>query len=429
MPSNGFFNLLTDQSDDVYGAAPKIPLLKRPAAYRGYGLNNFSKRVDFKDEYINAPTSGRLNPTALSGGMKGSLDMTKPLNMTKMSKSGIQNTSGTAAPKSKIPYGAIGSGIMSGAGSVFSAYNTPDASAASKDAAAASGVANAAADTLMSIPTPWTMAIGAGIKATDMIGKPLLNSMMSKSLKDFGKNTSKELQQSSGFSGVGSQTADIGKEISSYKSAGLFGKMGYQGKGNIALELLSPGMGIAKTLFGGSGRLKALQRQAEKNLRMQGEATDILKKSQTAKEAALTGADDITQRTLQSKYSPDMYSNIRFGKLGMKIVKFQNGGKVNVIVNGKLHKELHGIENKIDIGDSEMTRKGVPVISMEDGGEILQHAEVEKNELILTKELTKKLEELESDGSEEAMIEAGRILSKEIVKNTKDSKDKIIKNA
>ena len=38
------------------------------------------------------------------------------------------------------------------------------------------------------------------------------------------------------------------------------------------------------------------------------------------------------------------------------------------------------------------------------------------------------MEELMKIGSEEAMIEAGKILSKEIIKNTKDSKSKLLKN-
>jgi hypothetical protein len=65
---------------------------------------------------------------------------------------------------------------------------------------------------------------------------------------------------------------------------------------------------------------------------------------------------------------------------------------------------------------------------LEDGGEIKQTAEVERDELILHLALTKQLELLMEEGTEEAMIEAGKMLSKEIVKNTKDSKRKLLKN-
>lgn len=107
-----------------------------------------------------------------------------------------------------------------------------------------------------------------------------------------------------------------------------------------------------------------------------------------------------------------------------------NGGliqsPINVIVDGKLHKELHHMK---DLVNTDITTKGIPVITkeMEDGGEIRQAAELERDEIIFHYELTKKLEALEKDGSDAAMIEAGKILVKEILKNTKDSKSKLLK--
>jgi hypothetical protein len=60
------------------------------------------------------------------------------------------------------------------------------------------------------------------------------------------------------------------------------------------------------------------------------------------------------------------------------------------------------------------------VISEEEGGEIVQHAEIERNEIIFRLEVTKKLEELMEDGSEEAALEAGKLLTDEILNNTED---------
>ena len=69
----------------------------------------------------------------------------------------------------------------------------------------------------------------------------------------------------------------------------------------------------------------------------------------------------------------------------------------------------------------DATKKGIPVMAA-DGGEIgEQIAEIERDELILRLEVTKKLEELMQDGSEEAMIEAGKILATEIMENTQDN--------
>lgn len=105
--------------------------------------------------------------------------------------------------------------------------------------------------------------------------------------------------------------------------------------------------------------------------------------------------------------------------------KFKNGGKTeeldapkieettqkNIIPEGALHARKHNMDNA-----ENLTKKGIPVIDNE--GE--QQAEIEKNEIIFTLEVTKKLEELMKDGSDKAAIEAGKLLVKEILFNTDD---------
>ena len=95
--------------------------------------------------------------------------------------------------------------------------------------------------------------------------------------------------------------------------------------------------------------------------------------------------------------------------------KFKDGGKVNVIPEGALHARLHHMD--ID----NITKKGIPVVVQKEGGEVEQQAEVERNEIIFSLEVTQKLEELCKDGSDEAAIEAGKILVKEILENTVDN--------
>ena len=51
---------------------------------------------------------------------------------------------------------------------------------------------------------------------------------------------------------------------------------------------------------------------------------------------------------------------------------------------------------------------------------IAQLAEIERNEIIFRKSVTDKLEELFKEGTDEAAIEAGRLLVREILYNTKD---------
>lgn len=106
-------------------------------------------------------------------------------------------------------------------------------------------------------------------------------------------------------------------------------------------------------------------------------------------------------------------------------------GGGSVIPSGALHKNKHRIEELVPELSGAITTKGIPVISQEEGGEITQHAEVEKEEIIIEITLSKKLEKLWQDGSEDAMIEAGRLLSIEIMENTADHAgitDKLIGN-
>lgn len=98
-----------------------------------------------------------------------------------------------------------------------------------------------------------------------------------------------------------------------------------------------------------------------------------------------------------------------------KTQKFKDGGKMNVVPEGALHARL----NHMDV--DHITKKGIPVITKENGGDIVQHAEIERNEIIFTKEVTKQLEDLYKDGSEEAAIKAGKLLAIEIIENTQDN--------
>ena len=108
------------------------------------------------------------------------------------------------------------------------------------------------------------------------------------------------------------------------------------------------------------------------------------------------------------------------GKKEDKIPGFKNGGAVNVIPDGALHKNKHHLEN-VDEKFEDVTTKGIPVITESAGGDITQHAEVEREEIIFNLDVTKQLEKLMEDGSDEAAIEAGKLLVREILENTVDN--------
>lgn len=109
--------------------------------------------------------------------------------------------------------------------------------------------------------------------------------------------------------------------------------------------------------------------------------------------------------------------------------KFQKGGKLgldtNVIVEGSYHAYKNHLD-EINPELSDMTPKGIPVAVTDENGEKQQIAEIERKELILTKELTDKIEALYKDGSEEAMIEAGMLFADELFNNTEDNTGEVL---
>lgn len=119
-------------------------------------------------------------------------------------------------------------------------------------------------------------------------------------------------------------------------------------------------------------------------------------------------------------------------------LKFKQGGKLkeahNVIPSGALHAH----KNHLDI--EGITPKGIPVISVggdintlgqpgndniaqmqAEGGELTQHAEIEARELTVILSVTQQLEKLRKERTRESAIAAGKLLSEEIMTNTKDT--------
>ena len=113
-------------------------------------------------------------------------------------------------------------------------------------------------------------------------------------------------------------------------------------------------------------------------------------------------------------------TNTTFIELVAPVEEFQQGGSVNVIPDGALHARKHNMDIE------GVTTKGIPVISEKEGGEIEQQAEIEKEEIIFRLEVTKKLEELAKEGSDDAAVEAGKLLVNEILYNTVDKTNNLL---
>lgn len=158
------------------------------------------------------------------------------------------------------------------------------------------------------------------------------------------------------------------------------------------------------------------------------------------------GQDLATQN--QRIYAGSNYAQSAIGKKGMKIASvddikkilelrkqdediqsFQNGGiigiDVNVIPEGKYHAHNNHL-GELNEDYKDLTKKGIPVVVHSEGEELEQIAEIEKMELIFRLEVTEKLEELFKDGSDEAMIEAGKLVAVEIMENTQDNSGEVL---
>ena len=156
---------------------------------------------------------------------------------------------------------------------------------------------------------------------------------------------------------------------------------------------------------------------------------------------------DLAQQN-QRIYAGQNYAQSAIGKHGMKIASideikrilelrkqeddiqaFHNGGvigiDVNVIPEGKYHAHKNHL-GEINEEFEDLTKKGIPVVAHSEGGELEQVAEIEKMELIFRLEVTTQLEELFKDGSEEAMIEAGKLVAFEIMENTQDNSGEVL---
>jgi hypothetical protein len=183
-------------------------------------------------------------------------------------------------------------------------------------------------------------------------------------------------------------------------------------------------------VFSNKARKKA-NRQIAEAKRQQNAVSDINEEARDAFQSQAGSIDRLNRRNALSMAGGYQSRGMRIGRVGVKLPtqeelarvreflasrtkKFAEGGKMNVIPDGALH--AHKNHMNVD----GITHKGIPVITEEDGG-VIQHAEIERNEIIFTKEVTEKLEALAEKGTDEAAIEAGKILAREIIENTQDN--------
>ena len=141
--------------------------------------------------------------------------------------------------------------------------------------------------------------------------------------------------------------------------------------------------------------------------------------------------DNANKQWLFDDTSRQLFQNIKdYLETGeLKPQQFKNGGELNIIPEGALHKNLHHMEN-----DENITKKGIPVVSEDENGKIVQNAEVERSEIVLRLSLTQKLEKMlkkyNSDISQKEKDEiaekAGQIMVDELLNKTVDNTNELL---
>lgn len=222
-------------------------------------------------------------------------------------------------------------------------------------------------------------AIGQGLGLVDQLFAPMVKF---KKLED--ANT---LNQSSTFGGSKLTTQKAESDLSKAKSKGLIGRLFAKKKTNKSINKANEV--INKT-------------------------TDILTQGEQANKLA-----NQSQGLLQQQQSNILAGNPQGNFL------FKEGGTLgdnpNIIPEGKLHAHKHNLKDEVEeLKDIPMSSKGIPVMAVKEDGTMEQHAEIERGELILNTETTAKIMDLFKKGDKEAKIEAGKLLAKELLTNTKD---------
>lgn len=134
-------------------------------------------------------------------------------------------------------------------------------------------------------------------------------------------------------------------------------------------------------------------------------------------------------KTLNDEQIRNLYKNIyRIATNYRNPGIYKHGGKVNVIPSGALHAYKHNLTEIAEDGEKfeNVTTKGIPVVVEDEKGNLIQQAEIEREEIIFRLEVTKKLEELAKEGTDAAAIQAGKLLVKEILNHTEDNTGELL---
>lgn len=287
-------------------------------------------------------------------------------------------------------------------------------------------------DAMTKVPIPIVQAAGLAYKGISMLAEATggnTNKITKEQAEDLGISKGTRLANNI----IGALHPGAGwlvKEVEEGQKSHLIDEMSNAYADTVADIDQAGVLGGGKYLFGSKKVANAVQEANRRN-----ELLTEMNMTNTMRKQSDYGKD-LAQQNL-NRYAGTNYMDMRMGRKGMKIQnleeirellknrvveeldvqKFAEGG--SLMPAGKLHKELSHI-NELGEQYEDLTRKGIPVVTLDEGGEIQQVAEVERDEWIWNLEFTQQIEALWKDGSEEAMIEAGKLLVEELLRNTDD---------
>lgn len=336
-------------------------------------------------------------------------------------------------------------GVAQSAGSAIDAFTQAKTDPSDSQAQLQNQVRGGISDAAIQSGNPIAMAIGVGSKLVDAIGAQTGLNL---------DNIDKEAGKDAGISGAARGFNNLmnyipgnsmiwGAFASKTQNADVISDevkdiQGAYGDSYGDLESAQKLSG-KRFLFGRRKANKFINEANETNQKMQDIATTNTLRKQS------DYGNDIMQQNL-NRYAGTNYMYNAVGKQGMKLMSieqaklilmmrknveqkelqiFANGGAINIIPEGARHSRLNHLDEVHDDFE-DVTKKGIPVVTPTEDGNLEQVAEVECGEIIFSKSVTEKLEELMKDGSDEAAIEAGKLLVKEIIKNTDDKTEELL---
>ena len=336
-------------------------------------------------------------------------------------------------------------GVAQSVGSAIDAFTQAKTDPSDSQAQLQNQVRGGISDAAIQSGNPIAMAIGVGSKLVDAIGAQTGLNL---------DNIDKEAGKDAGISGAARGFNNLmnyipgnsmiwGAFASKTQNADVISDevkdiQGAYGDSYGDLESAQKLSG-KRFLFGRRKANKFINEANETNQKMQDIATTNTLRKQS------DYGNDIMQQNL-NRYAGTNYMYNAVGKQGMKLMSieqaklilmmrknveqkelqiFANGGAINIIPEGARHSRLNHLDEVHDDFE-DITKKGIPVVTPTENGDLEQVAEVECGEIIFSKSVTEKLEELMKDGSDEAAIEAGKLLVKEIIKNTDDKTEELL---